>query len=451
MSMQLYIVYNSITLDFQAGGYKLVDGFFPETADEGMESITDQFQIYIKGSSASDLRSKITAIRLAFEHAKNHKDDALAAWLYFDVDSSGDAWMSKLLGGTVLYDKNLDHNWRQAKCVATIIVEHKPYWDATDEIQVPLTNGNGTNNTAGLNVFNHDDGGGASPNHHDNWVEIAAADVLGDLSGPSRLEILNTFATSRLFVLWIGQNWTDPANFDHIIEGEDSSTGTPHAGDSSSSGGSYMEAVLASGAEATMFTWALTDSFLNTCWGQYYKIIVRFKDSAPLFPIKYRIKLIYSGTTIWQSGQVLLDTTRGYSVRDLFTLRLPPWLLQQTNLTALTMIMTGQQNTGSPISINLDFQQITPLDGYRMLECAGYGVVQNGRMIDDGLNEVAYIDNGAGDDKAGILIGYGNPIALYPGKKQRLYFLMHSSTSQLAEIARTISVKLFYHPRRRTL
>jgi len=451
MTMQLYIVYGGITLDFQADGYEVLGGFYPETADEGMESISDQFQIRIQGSSSADLHAKINAIRLAFEHAKRHKNDAQAAWFYYEVDNSSNAWMSKLLDGDVIYDSKLESTWRHYIVIATIIVERKPYWDAMDEIQVPLTNGNGTNNTAGLTVFNHDDGGGASPNHHDNWVEIAAADVLGDLPGPTRLEILNTYASSRLFVSWIGQNWTDPANFDHIIEGEDSSTGTPHAGDSSSSGGAYMESSLASGAEATMFTWALTDSFLNTCWGQYYKIIVRFKDSAPLFPIKYRIKLVYSGTTIWQSGQVLLDTTRGYSVRDLFTLRLPPWLLGQTNLTALTMIMTGQQNTGSPISVNLDFEQITPLDGYRMLECAGYGVVQNGRMIDDGLNEVAYIDNGAGDDKAGILIGYGNPIALYPGKKQRLYFLMHSSTSQLAEIARTISVKLFYHPRRRTL
>jgi hypothetical protein len=73
------------------------------------------------------------------------------------------------------------------------------------------------------------------------------------------------------------------------------------------------------------------------------------------------------------------------------------------------------------------------------------------RRIDDGVNEDAYIDNGAGDDKAGILIGYGNPIGLYPGKKQRLYFLMHSSTGDTAEILRIISVKLYYHPRRKTL
>jgi hypothetical protein len=449
MSMQLYIIYNSITLDFQADGYKLVDGFYPETPDEGAESISDRFNIWIRGSSPDDLHSKITAIRLALEHAKRHKDDALAARIYYEVDNSNDAWTSKLLNGEVLYDRDLGRNWRHGSVLATIIIERKPYWDAKDEIQVPLTNGNGTNVLTALPVYNHDDGGGASPAHHDNWVEIAAADVLGDLLGPTRLEAINTFASSRLFTLWIGQNWTDPANFVHILEGESSTTGTA-TGDSFSSGAFSMKATLASAAEATMFTWALTDAFLDACQGQYFKFLARFQGAAHT-NVKYRIKLQYSGTTIWQSGQVILDTSRAYQIRDLFTLRLPPWLLGQTNLKALTMIMTGQAIGGTPIDVYLDFLQITPLDGWRMLECAGYGVVQNSRMVDDGFNETAYIDNGAGDDKAGILVGYGNPIALYPGKKQRLYFLMHSSTGDTAEILRTISVKLFYHPRRKTL
>ena len=86
-----------------------------------------------------------------------------------------------------------------------------------------------------------------------------------------------------------------------------------------------------------------------------------------------------------------------------------------------------------------------------MLECSGYGVLQNSRMIDDGINRITYIDSGAGSDKAGYLVGYGSPIALYPGKNQKLYFLMHSVYGDTAEIDRTASIKLFYRPRRRTI
>ncbi len=450
MSMQLYIKYAGITLDFQANGYEMVGGFYPETPDEGMEIISDQFTVRITGTSGADLHAKKTAIRLALEHAKEHKDDALAAYVYFDIDDSGDAWMSKMLKGAVHYDSRLESTWRNNVVVATIIIEHKPYWDQQDEVQVPLTNGNGTNNTAGLVIFNCGDNAGASPNHHDNYVEIAAADVLGDMQGPTRLEVLNSYATSRLYTLWIGQNWTDPDNMSHILEGESSTIGTETDDTTGCSNGHFMRKALASGAEADLFTWALTDSFLDACKGGLFKILARFHGNAPT-NVKFRIKLEFAVTNIWQTGQATIDASRALQIRELFTFRLPPWLLGQTNLSALTMTLTGQQSSGSSVNVDLDFLQITPLDGWRMLECAGYGVVQNSRMIDDGVNENAYIDDGAGDNKAGILVGYGNPIKLYPGKKQRLYFLMHSWAGNTAEIARTISLKLFYHPRRQSL
>jgi hypothetical protein len=456
MTMQLFITASELTtLDFQADGYTLLDGFFPETPNDIQESITDQFQILIKGSNADDLRSKIATITLALEYARWYKDDIRAAWLNFSVDDPIDVngtipeWMSKIIGGMVLYDKNLDRNWRQKRVVVTIIIEHKPYWDSNIELQVPLDNGNGADNTSGLTIFNHDDGGGTSPNHHDNWVEIEAADVLGDIQGRTRLEVTNNYASNRLYTLWVGHNWTDPTNFDHILEGEDA-TGGSSVADAGCSGGYYRHYALASGSEADIFTWTLATAYLNACKGGFFKILARFLAAAPT-SVKFRIKLKLLGTNIWQSGQVTLDASRSTQIRDLLTLRLPPWLLGQTNLQELTMILTGQQSTGSPVDVNLDFLQITPLDGWRMLECSGYGAVQNERFVDDGVNEVSYMDDGAGDNKAGILVGYGSPIALYPNKLQRLYFLMHSNSTNIAEIARTASVKLFYRPRRRTI
>lgn len=445
MSMQLFIEYESTTLDFQANGYKVIDGFYPETPNEGAESITDQFNVLIIGSSAADLRSKLTAIRQAFEWAKRHKDDSQAAWLYFDVDDDGDAWMSKLLDGKVIYNSNLDPYWRRNRVIATVIVERMPYWDAENEVQIPLTNGNGTNNTTGLTVYNHNDAGTG----HDNYVDIAAADIDGDMPGPTRLEVTNSYATGKLFTLWVGQNWTDPDNMTHILEAEDSSGGSDIS-DSGCSGGYYSQYALGSGAESEMFTWSLSASYLNACKGNYYKFMARFEAGDPA-NVKFRIRLKYNAVTIWQSGQVSLDQSRAFQIRDIATLRLPPWLVGQTSLAALSLVLTGQQSTGSSINVNLDFLQVTPVDGWRMLECAGYGIDQNERLMDDGFNKVSYIDNGSGLAKVGDFVGYGEPIHLYPGKKQRLYFLMHSSTTDTAEIARTISTKLYHRPRRETL
>lgn len=453
MTMQLYAIYSSTTLDFQANGYALLDGFYPETPDDGANSITDQFSVLITGSSATDLRSKIAAISLMLEHARRHKDDSSAAWLYFSPDDPDDPggtipeWMSKIVNGMVMYDANLDRNWRRSKAVVTIVIEHQPYWDSSIEVQVPLTNGNGKEVTTALTIYNHDDAG-ASP-YHDNWVYIEDDAIEGDMPGNTRLELTNNYASNRLYTLWIGQNWTDPTNFTHILEGEASTSGTDIS-DAGCSGGYYMRSALASGTEADLFTWALDATFLNACKGGYFKLLARFYYAAPT-SVKFRVKLNYAGTTIWQSGQVTLDTSRAYQIRDLLTLRLSPWLIGQADQRALTMTLTGQQSTGSSVNVDLDFIQVTPLDGWRMLECSGYGIVQNDRLIDDGINEVAYIDNGLGGDKAGYLVAYGNPITVYPAKQQTLYFLMHSNGGNTAEIARTATVKLFYRPRRRGL
>jgi len=347
----------------------------------------------------------------------------------------------------VMYDRNLDRNWRQNKAVLTIVIEHKPYWDSSVEIQVPLSNRNGEDDLSGLTVYNHTDGDAG----HDNFVKIKAADVQGDLPGLTRLELVNNYSNinSRLSSVWVGQNWTDPDNFSHIIEGESSSTGTEGSAVDCSNG-KYRYYACPSGYETDMFTWDLSAAYLDACQGSFFKILARFNGYIPL-TIKYRIKLKFLLTTVWQSSQVTLDTNVAMLIRDLFTFRLPPWLLGQQNLMELQMVLTGQQNTGSPQTVGIDFLQITPLDGWRMMKTTGYGVIQNDRLVDDGVNEVCYVDDGAGAYKGAYLVVYGKPIELYPNKNQRLYFLQHSCYANAAEVNRTLSVKLFYRPRRRCI
>jgi len=447
MSMQLYIKYESTTLDLQANGYKVIDGFFPETPDPGAESVSDVIMVLIQGTSATDLRSKIAAVTLALEQARRHKDDFLAAWLYFSVDDTDTEGMSKILEGEVSYNSKLDRNWRRNKVIMTITLLHEAGWDSHNEYAVPLTNGNGSRVTSGLTVVNHDDSG-TGPPVHDNWVTIEGADISGDMQGRTRLEVTNSYA-QRLYTLWIGHNWTDPASFSHILEGESSSLGTVRSSVGCSNG-QYMEKTLVTGGEQDLYKWTLSAAYLNACKGGYFKILARWVSPIRT-DVKYRLKLEFAVTHIWQTGQITLDTTRALQIRDMFTLRLPPWLQGQPNLSSLDLIMSGQQNTGSNVTIYLDFLQVTPLDGWRLLECSGYGVLQNSRMIDDGVNRITYIDSGSGSDKAGYLVGYGSPIALYPGKNQKLYFLMHSVYGDSAEIDRTASIKLFYRPRRRTI
>ncbi len=450
MSQQLYIEFNSQTVDFQAGGYILLDGFYPEAATDPNKPVTDRATVLVVGSSLTDLENKIRAVNRALDWARTHPRAADGAWLYYAVSEDLDAWRALITDGVVMLDGSLGNKIREFKARITVVIEHTPYWDGP-EAQIPLSNANGLGNTSGLPVYNCNDGSGSAPTKRVNYADVDGADVGGDLPGPTRLEILNTYASGNLYDVWIGQNVTDPTHLNPILEGEAASGGNSIS-NSGSSGGSYRKFDLYPGAETEMFTWTLSSTVTNACQGAFYKFLLRFASGAAYLPyVRFQLKLKWNLTTIWQSGQVIPDNDRAICIRDLFTARIPPWLIGQSGLDEVDLVLTGQQSAGYTMSLGLDFMQITPADGFRHVMFNGYGAPQNYRIVDDGINELLYVDAGDGSAKAGVLVGYQAPIRLHPGIDQRLYFLMHSNAANQAEIARRISVKLFHSPRRSSL
>ena len=445
MGIRITISTAGDTIDLQGSGYKVLDGYYPIEAASQEQPVVEQIRLEIIATAGQSVSAKLQALGRKLEHARAHKTDADGCYANFSADTAENLYRSRITDGYLMLDGRLSRYWKASKVLVTLVIERAPYWEGI-EAQIPLTNGNGTDNTTGLAVYNHDDAGAG----HDNYVQIAAANVEGDLPGATRLEITNNYATGLLYDLWIGQTWTDPANLVHILEGEDSSVGADQV-NAAASGGYFTRTALSSGSEAELFNWTLSAAFLNACKGRFYKLLARFHNMDNLTSVRFRLRIQYQVTTIWQSGQVSLDATRAIQIRDLFTLRLPPWLPEQTGLLAIQMSITGQQSTGSPINVDLDFLEVCPVDGWRQITPVGYGVAQNQRVIDDGIGGALYVDDGSGTGKIGILTGYGAPVMLQPGKLQRLYFLMHSASINTAEIARTISVKLFYRPRRQSL
>ncbi len=438
------------TIDFQANGYQVLDGVYLETANKGDLEVTDRFDVWVTIPVGSTLHDMVEPVNQALEAASQHKDDTDGIYWNFAILSTESTWRTRVFGGSVLFDGRVASRAKHSRVKLTIIVTHAPWWEGA-EAQLPLTNGNGTNNISGLTIYSHDDGGAG----HDNYVSINAADVDGDLPGATRLQLLNNYATDRVYDIWIGHNWTDPGNLAHILEAENASGGSSGS-DASCSNGSYRHITLLSGVDTSLFTWSLGASFWNACKGRPFKILCRFYDGNTQFlsnlsSIRWQLKLVYTATNIWESSWISTDPDRTILIRDLFTLRLPPWLPSQTGLNAIDMTLMARQDTGISLDAGIDFLQATPVDGWRYIQHIGYGTEQNRRIMDDGINGDLYTDDGAGTGKLGILVGYGQPIMVYPNKLQRLYFLMHSHLGNQAEIARTLSVKLYYRPRRRNL
>jgi len=452
--MQFSIEYGDPTdpteIDCQADGYALLDGYYPESSSDPEQPVMDNARLLIQAESAENLSVKIGALNLAFDHARRHKTGPLGCYLNFAPDGTLDPWRTRITGGLTTLDAGLSKRWKQKKAVVGLVVERAAWWEGQED-QAPLTNRNGTANTNGLTVHNHYDGG------HDNFVDIDATDVAGDLNAATRLELTNNFATNRLYDVWIGQNWTTPSSFSHILEGESASGGSSPA-DSNSSGGYYRSNTLSGSGEITLYTWSLDSNYLSACRGRFFKMLARFWDGnatflSNLWRCRFKFQVIYQATVIWESGWTSINPSRYTLIRDLATMKMPPWLPYETGLSGVSLALVGSQDAGPfvaglDLTAGLDFLQVTPVDGWRYLTCAGYGVAQNGRIIDDGINSVVYADDGSGDDKLGILVPYAAPIVLKPAAAQRLYFLAHSNLANTAEILRTMSVKLFYRPRR---
>ncbi len=446
--IQLTFTYGSTTVDLMANGRIVLDGYFPGVSEDGSD-VTDRIDVWASGPSA-DLQATIQAIELALEHARQHPKDADGCWINYAVNGTETPWRSRVINGAVLQDAQLEARWKQGKAKLGVAVTRKPFWEGP-ETALPLSNPNGTGLTTGINVFNCNDGAEYSPsNKRHNYVDIAAADVDGNLPTPIKLMMTNTYAANSLAHLWIGHNYTDPANAIWNLEAEAAleKTGAENA---TCSGGFEVSETVNGDTPMALFVWSLTSEQMSAAKGQWVHAIPRFSNANALPNIRFSFAIRWSAfrLKIWQSDPYL-PTSKKLAIRDMASFRLPPWLQSSSDLSDLELVMVGQRTVSSDQTIALDFLQLIPADGFRYLAYPMFGCAQNYRIVDDGITGEVYQDNGAGANRAGVISWYGDPILLQPKKLQRLYFLMHTSSLQayVAEVDRSISVQATYRPRR---
>jgi len=395
----------------------------------------------------SIIRQIETFLRQAEEYQKRHV--GARVYVEFDPGASGIVYRSEILSGKVdCPDDTFSMWWTNQKTRIFMAWTRRYYWEGP-EVELPLTNGNGTNVTGGLTVYNHDDGDAG----HDNYVQIAGTDVGGVIPAPAKIRILNTYnssARSGQFV--IAHNaFSAPASFAHILEAENRNYvagGTAPTADTSSSGGYIQNISWAGDAEVLLISWQLSTAFLSDAAGNNFKILARFATSPGTgYYTTVRVKgpSGYWISTLGEGPEVALGQML---IQDLGVVRLPPWLIQETNLEPVDLCIYGRR-TGGGI-LYLDFVQVTPLDGYRLLKPRGYNTVYNTANVDDGINGVVWNEDSAGANRSGQYIGVGQQIQLWPGRTQRLYFLVTNDAGG-AEILRTHSIRMWYRPRRLTL
>lgn len=444
MAHILTITHGATTIDL-AGDNVIID-YVPQPGNG--ETVTESAQIRLMDTSSSDLLDCIHSIETAFRMAREYQQTGTGDQVFvnFAPGSDSDAWRSEILDGKLVHNRELlGYEWANSQEDATLAWTRRDYWDGP---LTALTVSNTAGSTDGwLAIYNHTD----SDAGHENWVQIASTDIDGNMPGPAFISIDNTYATQKLYSAWIGQNWTSATDFEHILEGESSTAGSTNGTDSDCSGGAYSSATITANTWTDLFTWTLSDTdVLAPAKGSWFKVLAAFTGTVPV-SARFRLKFSYQAATIYQTGITNLDSSRALATREIATVRIPPWLPGDSGLAAIELTLQGWAVAAT--QVDLDFLQLTPLDGYRFLDCVGYGADQNYCFVDDAIEKKTYLTAQASPDdtRVGLLNGYGQRIHLYPGKTNRLYFLLHSNVADTAEADRTAGVKVAYRPRRRTL
>jgi hypothetical protein len=283
-----------------------------------------------------------------------------------------------------------------------------------------------------------------------NYAHIDSSVIGGTMPAGVRIEMKNTDAGADLQTVWMGVNYlSSPDTFAHLLEIEDSDTGSNTA-DAGASSGQYR-AYTVTTTEAKMTAWTISSETLTAANSAYFRVIARFFDGTDITNSKLRLKIFYSSQLLYEGPQVEYDDTyAGISRlwREIDSVQLPPFLLEGNTPTDLTFELWGVSTSGGNITLNVDCLVLLPVNQYRKLESSS-GVAQNSILIHDSILGIDY--QTVSSEHVQDITVEGSPILIWPNVDNRIYFLQHSETTDTADVDRDMDVRIYYRLRRTTL
>jgi hypothetical protein len=408
-----------------------------EIVAQAKRNVTESVSVVLAGSSSAVI-GQVRAIEALFpveEAQRRPASDKL--YVQYRQEKTGDVYRSEVLAGRVEWSSSLFSAGLASGAVeVTIIWQRRWFWEDTTLRDVPLSNGNGSNVTNGLIIWNHDDSGTG----HDNWVSIGAAAVGGVIPAPAQIE-METLQDIWLDKMYIGHNvQAAPTSLNVILEGENSVQGGSNQADANASNGAWR-LVSWSGSinNAVIFQWNLSASMLAQMKGSYFRVLARISTvpSNAYVTVSLRWPTDFLLTTISSTQEVAIQNAY---LQDWGLLQIP----NLTNTVGLALVVAIRSATSGTIS--LDFLQLTPVDSWRQWYQMGYQLESGDTYVDDG--ERVWIQDSSGYQYP-LIVADGKPIMLWPGRNQRLYFLANGSINMYPQWRFKVKVK--YRPRRLTV
>jgi hypothetical protein len=407
-------------------------------ADGNYRPITEAAEFFISDSSAANVQAKIGSIERLLQDAVRAQSGLCApVYLQFQTGADAAAWRSEIMSYRLLLGEDASVNLYQQRMDCRLIVTRRHYWEGA-EAELELSTSNQAAATGGRTIYNHDDAGTG----HDNWVQIATAQVTGALPAGTRIQIGNGAGSVRTWRrLYVALNaLSDPANFSHILEAEARLSGGTIQANAAASNGSEVTFTLS--ASSVTIQWSISATLLADAAGRMFRILaaVNGASGTPSGTAQIAVRN-WAGTNLWKGDTVPMPSAAG--LLDLGAIPLPPGGYSTTyGELRLALVITG---TGT---WKIDYLQLTPTDGIALL----------GGISPTGLNEYAVMDSieereyllQSPSSQFPYVILSGERIYLHPSRLQRLIILADSAEANVA-IDDTFTVRAWIRPRRLTV
>lgn len=428
----------STTLSLSTGSY-ILGHYVPQAPKEG-KPVTEPVELTVVAASTGAVQTAINDVERLFEKAKRRAETGKGPKVFLQYQPTGDGtvWRSELVDARLELTPTAMRVWSQAKVGVRLFITRAPFWEGA-RTQIPLSNNNGSNNTSGLTIWNHDDSGSGN----DDYVEFAGSNVTGVLPTPLELQLANASGASQNYRnFFVGNN-----NFDNTaaltLEGENRQAGY---GTATAASGTSNGQYLALSVNGTFVVpWTLSSLLLQQAAGRYLRVLGVFHSfAAPGVYVRAAIRDYYGLVTLARTNEIML-TPNASRVQDLGILPFPPggynpgWGSQ-------TLVL--EFRTSSLQTVGLDFLLLMPSEPlcFQRVVQRSMTVLSGSTVVLDGIENLYYLDESGPDHP--IYAPKGMPVHVFPGVTQRLYIL-HDGTDRSVDWK--LTVKAWYRPRRLTV
>jgi hypothetical protein len=394
----------------------------------GYGDATESLELLIQGADVDTVTGHVQDIEELLDAARQSSRTWRDVRVYLQIQHDGDGsdtWRSEILAGTLELGEALD-NLPRYRVEAVLSLTRRPFFEGARTALQLSTEADGTASTSERTLHITDDATAGERN----YIDIAAAQVTGNLPAPIELQIRNAEAGA---VWWTAYHLTNhvhmtPASLDPIYLG---SAASPIGASNTESGDT----------EGASHYWTLTDTQASYFAGQYVRMLAILTGATAGTYLRAAVAYVAGvAVPIYRAGQPVYAD--GAGTYDLGVIPVPPGGASE-DWTNVSVAILAQRTGGYTVAV--DHVQLFAAGAglYRKIVQGSFSVANTSAMVEDGPEGLTYLRTVSTGARYPLLRGFHEPLHIWPGKDNRLRIWIEGATK-----GDQVEAQAWYRPRR---